>query len=248
VATGYKGGGFNLGTSGASSFEPEEVTAYEVGFKSEALEGRLRANFAVFYNDYKNQQLSQRVSAGVNTANVDATTAGAEAELLFAPTPAWLLDANLSVLRSRFGDFLSIDPTNPAQNPAANSPPVPVNIAGNQLPYAPKLKVKVGAQTALAVLDTGWTLTPRIDHVWQDTYYAREFNTPNDRIDAWSVTNLQLRLANAKGDLQFKAWVKNLSNADNITSSYAEDPLLGSYRNVRLLDPRTFGLQVETRF
>jgi iron complex outermembrane recepter protein len=248
VASGYKGGGFNLGTSGPQSFKPEKVTAYELGFKSETLDRRLRANFSVFYNDYKNQQISQLVSAAVNTANVDATTRGAEAELTFAPTAALLLDANLSVLQTKYGNFLSVDPTNPAQNPAVNTPPVAVNIAGNKMPYSPKAKVKLGAQYTLPLFGSGWTATPRLDYVWQDKYYAREFNTANDLIDAWSVTNLQLRLANAGGNLQIKLYVKNLSDDNNITSSTPQDPLLGGYRNVRLMDPRTFGMQVEYKF
>jgi iron complex outermembrane recepter protein len=67
-------------------------------------------------------------------------------------------------------------------------------------------------------------------------------------IDAWSVTNLQLRLANASGNVQVKLYVKNLSDDNNITSSTPQDPLLGGYRNVRLMDPRTFGMQVEYKF
>jgi len=248
ISTGYKGGGFNLGPTGASSFAPEKVTAYEVGFKSEAFDRKLRANFSVFYNDYKNQQLSQRVSGAVTTANVDATTRGAEAELQFAPTPALLMDANLSVLRTKYGSLLTVDPSNPAQSLLASTPPVAVDIAGNELPYAPKTKVKLGAQYTLSLFDSGWTITPRIDYVWQDKYYAREFNTANDEIAAWSVTNVQVRFGNAKGDIQAKLFVKNLSDKNNITSSYVEDALLGSYRNVRLLDPRTFGLQVDYRF
>jgi hypothetical protein len=84
--------------------------------------------------------------------------------------------------------------------------------------------------------------------VWQEQYFAREFNTPTDLIKSWSVTNLQLRLANPKGTVQIKGYIKNLSDADNITNIIIEDALVGNYRNVRLLDPRTIGVQVEYRF
>jgi hypothetical protein len=62
------------------------------------------------------------------------------------------------------------------------------------------------------------------------------------------VTNLQLRLANPKGTVQIKGYIKNLSDADNITNIIIEDALVGNYRNVRLLDPRTYGVQVEYKF
>jgi iron complex outermembrane receptor protein len=81
VATGYKGGGFNVGNNIKPTFEPETVTAYEAGMKSEMLRGTLRANLSVFQNDYKNMQLAQRINASAVTANADAKTSGVEAEL-----------------------------------------------------------------------------------------------------------------------------------------------------------------------
>ena len=82
------------------------VTAYEAGMKSEMLNGTLRANVSAFYNDYKNMQLAQRISASAVTANADATTSGVEAELLFAPSRAWLFDANVSLLRTNPDAFI----------------------------------------------------------------------------------------------------------------------------------------------
>jgi outer membrane receptor protein involved in Fe transport len=248
VATGYKGGGFNAGNATNPTFDPETVTAYELGVKSEMLGGTLRANASVFYNDYKNMQLAQRISGSAITSNADARTAGAELELLFAPTREWLLDANISFLSTKIGDFLTVDAANPGQSRSSKTPEVAVNLSGNKLPHSPETKFKLGAQYSTGLLGTGWTVTSRLDYVWQDKYFAREFNTPTDVIGAWGVTNLQLRFANPKGNVQVKAYVKNLSNADNKTNIIIEDALIGSYRNVRLLDPRTLGVQLEYRF
>ena len=248
VATGYKGGGFNAGNAARPSYEPETVTAFEVGVKSEMLQRKLRANFSVFYNRYKDMQLSQRISGSSATANVNAKTAGAELELLFAPNPAWLLDANLSVLRTSIGNFMTVDAANPGQSLATRTPEVEVNLQGKRLPHAPEAKIKLGAQYTTALFNTGWTITPRIDHVWQDQYFAREFNTATDLIKGWGVTNLQLRVASAMGDIEVKAFVKNLSNSNNVTNITVEDALVGSYRNMRYLDPRTVGVQVQYNF
>jgi iron complex outermembrane recepter protein len=248
VATGYKGGGFNAGNAARPNYEPETVTAFELGLKSEMLDGRLRANFSIFNNDYKNMQLSQRISGSTATANVDAQTAGAEAEFLFAPSRNWLLDANFSILETSMGDFLTVDAANPGQSLVSKSPEVPVNLAGKSLPHSPNAKIKLGAQYTTGFLSTGWTMTSRIDYVWQNDYFAREFNTPTDVIKAWGVTNLQLRFTNPKGNVEVKAFVKNLSDADNVTNIIIEDALVGSYRNLRLLDPRTFGVQVQYNF
>ena len=248
VATGYKGGGFNIGNTVNPTFKPEEVTAYEIGWKNMLLNGTLQANFTGFYNNYKGMQLGQRINGTTLTSNANAKTKGVEAEIVWAPTKPWLFDANLSLLNTQIGDFMTVDAANPAQSLTVKTPQVPVNLNGKELPYSPDKKYKLGAQYTMALFDTGWTTVARIDHVWQNTYFAREFNTPTDKIAAWSVTNLQARFISPGTNLQFKAYVKNLANKDNITRIVIEDALLGSYRNARFLDPRTFGIAMEYKF
>jgi len=43
-------------------------------------------------------------------------------------------------------------------------------------------------------------------------------------------------------------FVKNLTDEDNITNSIVEGAEVGRYRNVRVLDPMTFGAALEYRF
>ncbi len=246
VASGYKGGGFNTGSTTNPTFNPEKVTALELGMKSE-FNRTLRLNLSAFYNDYKDMQLAQRISASAITANTDAVTRGVEAELQWVPQRALQMDANVSFLRTRIGSFLTVDAANPAQSLTATTPVVQVNLEGKELPHSPRSKFKLGAQYTMPLF-AGWTTTARIDHVWQDKYFAREFNTNTDRIQAWSVTNLQLRITSPKADVEVRAFVKNLADKDNITNIIIEDALVGRYRNVRLLDPRTYGLQLQCNF
>lgn len=248
VATGYKGGGFNSGNTLNPTFKPEEVTSYEFGSKNSFANGTFQANLTMFYNDYKDIQLGQRINGTVLTSNGDAKTKGVEGEFVWAPIKPLLFDANISFLNTRLGDFLTVDAANPAQSLTATTPVVNVNLSGKELPYSPTKKYKIGAQWTTSLFDTGWQLMSRIDYLWQDTYFAREFNTPTDRIAAWGVTNLQFRAMKAGGNLQFKAYVKNLANKNNITRIVIEDALLGSYRNARYLDPRTFGVALEYKF
>jgi iron complex outermembrane recepter protein len=248
IATGYKGGGFNAGNTVNPTFKPEEVTAYEFGSKNTFAAGTVQANFTAFYNDYKNMQLGQRINGTTLTSNANAKTKGAEAEFVWAPVKAVLLDANVSFLNTRIGQFLTVDAANPAQSLTATTPQVPVSLEGNALPYSPKTKYKIGAQYTAALFNSGWMLSSRVDHLWQDTYFAREFNTPTDKIAAWSVTNLQFRMFKSGGNLTLKAYVKNLANKNNITRIVIEDALLGSYRNARYLDPRTAGVAIEYQF
>jgi iron complex outermembrane receptor protein len=61
IATGFKGGGVNprpFFVQQAVPFNPEKLTAYEAGFKSDLLDRHLRVNGAVFLNKYKDIQLT----------------------------------------------------------------------------------------------------------------------------------------------------------------------------------------------
>src|SRR5690606_2128919 len=68
TATGFRSGGQNLRGGDAFNrdsaaqiasfrdFAPEEVTEYEIGFKADWLDSRLRTNIAVFYDEYEDIQ------------------------------------------------------------------------------------------------------------------------------------------------------------------------------------------------
>jgi iron complex outermembrane receptor protein len=89
IATGYKAGGFNdfdPATHGISAYDPEELTAYELGYK-----GRPFANMtystSLFYYDYAGDQISSRIivsgTAVLYTRLVPATIYGWEHELSY---------------------------------------------------------------------------------------------------------------------------------------------------------------------
>lgn len=246
-STGYKGGGLNNSNS-APTYGPEEVVAWEIGAKNTLAGGRLQANLTGFVYQYTGLQLGQRINGGVVTRNADADIWGLEGEFLYAPSRQWLFDTNLSYLHTSISNFSSEDAANPAQSLTATTPTVAINLAGNELPHAPKAKVKVGGQYTTDAFATNWTATFRIDAVWQDKYFAREYNSPTDRIDAWGVLDVQARLDNRAQDFSIRAFVKNVTDENNITNIIIEDALIGRYRNVRLLEPRTFGVIMEKKF
>ncbi len=55
VTSGTRAGGFNLGNfSQNAKYKPEELVAYELGYKGEILDGTMQVNSALYYYDYKN--------------------------------------------------------------------------------------------------------------------------------------------------------------------------------------------------
>ena len=115
MSTGFKGGGvtarpFTENQAINGTFDPETLTAYEIGIKSDLLGRRLRLNLSGFYNDYKNIQLPLAdcaildgfapgtdpfPCAAIGNAG-DGKMYGAELELAANPVDGLDIDASLS--------------------------------------------------------------------------------------------------------------------------------------------------------
>src|SRR5690606_35822691 len=107
VSTGYKGGGVNprpfFGPSSPNNqlkaFNPETIRTYELGFKADLLDRRLRLNGAAFFNEYNDIILTLfacPISPCLQPNNVGAAEVkGIELELTARPTDELSLDSSL---------------------------------------------------------------------------------------------------------------------------------------------------------
>ena len=103
---GVKGGAFNspifppsepLGYDDATfSYDPEQLDAFEVGFKSRFLGRRLQLNASAYYYDYKDYQAFQIIGIDTITSNADATSMGFEAEVLALPIEGLFISAGVA--------------------------------------------------------------------------------------------------------------------------------------------------------
>jgi outer membrane receptor protein involved in Fe transport len=259
LARGYKAGGFNPQTG--TNFEPEFINQFEVGTKNTFADGRLRANFGVFYYDYEDLQIGQVNQTSADTVNTDSTVMGAEGEFNFLATDALEFDLNVSWLDLEINDFVSADEGDPngiapgtVQALDANGNPlfspsglVVKDLDGNALRNAPEFSLKFGAQYTGQIAD-GYELTGRIDHFWQDDYYANEFNKPSDELDSWSQTDVQLLLTPMASNWYLKAYSKNVFDNDDVIRRGQDGPLVGRFRSVTVLEPRTVGLELNLNF
>jgi len=115
-AKGYRSGGFNGRVdellSATEPYNPETVDNFELGFKTEWMDQRVRLNGAIFYMDYEDKQeeiglpsegaTGQRISV-FNAA--DATMQGVELELQAILTESLSISANLGYLDSEYDEF-----------------------------------------------------------------------------------------------------------------------------------------------
>ena len=117
---GYKPGGFNeaippvFQDSSSFTYEPEEVSAFEVGVKNDLYEGQLTLNASFFVYDYQGLQVSQIKNNSSINVNVDADVTGFELEGLWRPeaVPGLSVDFAYGWLRALVADSEAVDPIN----------------------------------------------------------------------------------------------------------------------------------------
>jgi len=111
LAKGFKSGGFNGRANSAddvSTFDPETVWTAELGAKTVMADGRLIANYALFYSKYDDFQARVSVGDGIdfrfpvlNAAELDIK--GAEVEMTWIPIDPLALSTQIGYLKSEYG-------------------------------------------------------------------------------------------------------------------------------------------------
>ncbi len=153
VSTGFRSGGFNPGQAIASvrTFEPEEVTALEIGSKNRFFRNTLQVNLAAFQNSYTNLQEQRQVPIGTATISAifnaaKAKSKGLEAEIEWRQSSALTLGGTMALLDAKYTSFPNV--TLPfgtsilVANPASTTPQTDANgiviaPAGQQRIFAP---------------------------------------------------------------------------------------------------------------
>ena len=207
-STGFKGGGINPRPFYAEqvlAFGPETLESWEVGFKSELFDRRVRFNVAGFYSDYSDIQLAlsncPQAGAGFAVpcalpANAgDAKVKGIEVETTIRPVDGLLIDGSAS-----YTDF---DYVADSIDPASGILPGMVST------YTPEWKWSLGAQYEIPLGSAGW-LTPRVDAAYQSEVYTNAVNGPTNLIEGYTIANARLTWKNENEDLEIGLEITNL--------------------------------------
>ena len=118
---GYRSGGFSgrgqTVISATTPYDPETVSVYEVGAKTEWFDRRLALNVAGYYTDYKNIQQNTTVTlpGGIGNETLVVNAAGAkikgfEADLTARPTRALTITGSLGYTDAKFHGFIVDQP------------------------------------------------------------------------------------------------------------------------------------------
>jgi len=154
VSTGYKSGTFNTVSISSGALEPETVTTYEFGLKTELLDHRLRLDGAVFRNNLKDPQV-QSTQMGFETVINAGSARSQGVEVESTALLARGLTARLSAtyLQAEFLDFG--DAPYFYQRPGGGNSLGSINASGNALPRAPRESIDAGLNYIVDVASVG---------------------------------------------------------------------------------------------
>lgn len=219
---------------------PEQLDAYEVGFKTRFFANRLQVNAAAFHYDYKGQQVQEIRGVVGFLTSVDAKVNGAELEMIARPIPDLTLHGNLGYLDTKY---------------AKGSVISGIDIGGNKLPFAPKITANGGFDFTAAKTSSGnFVLSGDVQYTglfWYDIFNNDQPPPPGFtrqielRQKAYALLNARLSFVNSRFTLA--VWGKNLTNKTYYPTGYNIEGGVG----VDLLArgaPRTYGIEGTIRF
>jgi hypothetical protein len=246
VSRGVKSGGFTahntVAAPAADPFEPEKLTAYEVGIKSD-VNSTLRIDVAAFDYVYRDQQILGTLYVpdyGLigRFVNANARLNGGEVQLEWHPLPGLSISQYYGFVEGYYTSSLKDNTVNPVVDYDGRPESIPKNTYGGELSYA-------------------WTLgqyrlTAETNYSFHDTYSqffllgSNAFTIP----DYW-LANANLSLSPATGGpWTLSLWGRNIFNRDyDVTRNFfLEPPTPGAANVAQSGAPATFGIRFSYKY
>lgn len=242
VSKGYKSGGINFGTCG-DVYDPEKITAYEVGAKAQLFQNVLGFSLSAFHYDYKDLQVYQLVPLAQGGGSfVDnaprARIRGVEGDVTLNLLPGLTLNAGGAYMDAKFLEYSNID--------SSDLTGTVQNLRGNRIARSPKFTGNAGIQYTSPEIAGVGTITIRGDVYHSSSQFYTEFNLPSDRQSGYEVYNAFIKLATLDDRFDIRFYGKNLSDKRYFTF-LTRSSLIGSTA-VNYASPRQFGFEATTRF
>ena len=238
VSTGFRSGGSSRnGLDFNKSFDNEDLISYELGWKTELLDQRLRLNGAAFYMEIDDIILDYLPDPVNSPSNVevfnsgDAEVYGVELDVQAAITDQWYVGFNYAYLDYDLNDVDFPDGTDHTDT--------------TELVWAPEHAYAITTDYHYPI--SVGEIRFHIDYSWQDDQFAlANTDTPagDVKVDDFGLLNGRLSMADVDmfgGNWQFALWGKNLTDEDS--ANYLIGATASTY-----LPPLTWGGEVIFEF
>ena len=273
VTRGYKAGGFNQFAVflDYATFNPEFVTDWELGFKSDfkIADRPVRLNVNGFNMDYTNIQRSvpdfnpaTGKSGAIVLSSASAVIRGVEVQLTAKPVDSLEIGGNFSHSSSHYKSF-SYKSATPVWDCSATSIASPKTLAPNltclPLPYISPNIFSVYGRLALPTPEAVGDISLFVSYAWTDKQETapgslQEFNgttntwEPGVRLPSYGLLTASLDWKNAlRTGLDVSIFATNLMNKQYVISNSGIYNVVGAQSNI-LGEPRMYGLRLKYNF
>ena len=245
ISTGYKSGGFRLGTLQPNpSFDEEELLAYEIGYKG-TFNDTLQVNAAAYYYDYSDMQvlvprLTDQNLPVEEVINADsAEVKGFEVEAIWLATDNLTLMGNYSYIDGEYDDFCCAIDTIGAPELGEQ------DLTGNPLTQAPENKVFLNASYSIQTSSWG-EFVPSASYSWVDDRQYDVFDTDVTRADDYYRVDALVTWYSPSEDIRVIASGRNLTDKQT-WQSLARLNSTGALTG-QINEPRTWAIEVQYDF
>ena len=209
-------------------FESEMIDAYEVGLKSDFLDGRMRANISAFTYDYENLQFQSTdpdiYRGGV--ANIpESEMKGVELELIGLVSESLSFDFRVAYLDTEVtSSFEALDNLNAelyffGEEPIRYS--LREDIRGNELAKSPELTANLGIEYNTETQYGPLTTTAEL--IYRGEFQQRVFNNPFiDKVAPYSILNFTASLDLIGDQWGIDLMILNAGNKHGMNSSMTD--------------------------
>jgi iron complex outermembrane receptor protein len=250
---GFRSGGYNFRDTDLNPaiepgpFDEEEQDSFELGMKSDWMDGRLRFNLTGFYNEIEDMQRELNIPspAGVtqiirNTA--DATIMGVEAEITALVTENFALNVSAGYTDGEY-DQVRFDLDDPPTGQ------VDGNDESKDLPRLANRSLNVGATYDIAVGDLG-LMTLRGNYAYRDDSKYTDSNL--GELPSGSIIDASIAFALYDWPFTFTVYGKNLADEvfwggdSQLPSTIVVTPVGGTFSPLK--EGRVVGVEVTADF
>jgi iron complex outermembrane recepter protein len=238
---GFKSGLYNMVNLAQPAVESEIVDAYEIGFKSDLMDDRLRLNGAAFFYDYQDLQI-QIINAGITVLDnaAEAEVQGVELELQAAPTDNLTIFAGLGYLDTEYSKFPNAQLSTPRPPPAGGNVIVTGPADGNELVRAPGFSGSLALDYRIPTSSGTWGING--SYVYTGSFFWEPDNRREQ--EGYGLLNAQLGWESPSEMVHIYLFGRNL--ADEEYSQFVSDGGLGD--SAAWAAPRTYGVGVDFSF
>jgi outer membrane receptor protein involved in Fe transport len=234
---GFKSGGYNGQLPADEPFRPEQLDAFELGFKAELMDRKVQLTGATFYYDYKDVQVGRFTGQQISYYNgAAARVYGAEMDFLALLAPGLSLSGGFTWLDSKFSDFpnaIIAEQTDFGVVTSVGS------ATGNKLPQSPDFVSTLGFTYEGTTGDRDYGFS--VNWNYNDGYYSQPDNFL--RQPSFHMINVSANIEVVR-NIKLIGWVRNLTNEDIYNTLVADSfHAIASYQ-----PPRTYGVTIEAAF